>query len=133
MVERKPRIAAMVCGVAFAVAGGLIGGCATPGAAAPAKAPASVSGGASASATPGPPASASFDAITEYVADARAYVRCMRKNGVKLPDPAADGTIDYSGINRVDPDATLRGATRKCASLLPVAPGGSLGGGRPVQ
>ena len=132
MLERRPHIAAAVCGAAFVVAAALIGGCASGGAPTPTKATAGTSSGASASPSK-PPASVTYDAITEYVAEARAYVLCMRKNGVKLPDPDANGTIDYSGVNMVDPDATLRAATRKCASLTPVPPGGSIGGGRPVQ
>ncbi len=133
MRQRRPHMAAAFCGVAFATVGMLMGGCGSTAASAPGKSTPGGTSTASATPTSQPPASTTYDAITKYVQEGRVYVQCMRKNGVKLPEPDANGTIDYSGLNMVDPDATLRAATRKCASLTPVPPGGSMGGGRPVQ
>ena len=132
MRQRRPHTAAVVCGVALTVAGVLMGGCGSAGGATPANRTPHAS--STPSAAPSLPlASTAYDAITKYVQEGRTYVQCMRKNGVKLPEPDANGTIDYSGLNMVDPDATLRAATRKCASLTPVPPNGNVGGGRPLQ
>ncbi|MFI8291826.1 hypothetical protein EAO71_16275 [Streptomyces sp. ms191] len=92
-----------------------------------AKVPTADGGGSSASAgaTGGKDGAGGKDEIAAYVDGQRAYVTCMRKNGVDLPDPDARGRIDYgTGGNALTlkKNPKFVAASQKCASLAPAVP-----------
>jgi hypothetical protein len=112
---RNGLVTTVACLAVAAAAAGCAGGGDPPGVATAA------TGGA---ATPAGSASADTGAVAEYVASTRAYVRCMRDEGIALPDPDARGHIDYSrlggnGVLKKDPK--FQAASQKCSGLrLPV-------------
>jgi hypothetical protein len=89
---------------------------------------ATAGGGGSASPT------ASSDVVTQYVAGVRTYVRCMRAEGIDLPDPDAKGKIDYSlpGGGQRKKDPKFVAASEKCAPLLPPMPSELIDQGPPL-
>ncbi|MBM2620734.1 hypothetical protein JIG36_35065 [Actinoplanes sp. LDG1-06] len=67
------------------------------------------------SAAPNPSASA-----TDQNAQLRAYAKCMRANGVDMPDPNADGVLSMPGIKADSPEMkNVEAAAEKCRDLAP--------------
>ncbi|MFF7854363.1 hypothetical protein [Streptomyces sp. NPDC007904] len=62
------------------------------------------------------------DDVAAYVRAQRAYVKCLRDNGVDAPDPDEKGNIDFGDNRALKKDATFRSATEKCADLLAAVP-----------
>jgi hypothetical protein len=63
------------------------------------------------------------DVVGEYVEAMRAYVTCVRAEGVKVSDPDAKGKITFEGDNRtLKADPKFRAAQQKCAGLHPPLP-----------
>jgi hypothetical protein len=65
------------------------------------------------------------DVIAAYVDGVRAYVGCLRGEGVKVSDPDTRGSFEFDGDKRLlKADPKFRAAQQKCASLLPPVPQG---------
>ncbi|MFJ8081472.1 hypothetical protein ACIQ6Y_12715 [Streptomyces sp. NPDC096205] len=68
------------------------------------------------------------DALAEYVEGKRAWVACMRENGVDLDDPDEKGQVEIGGDGdtrrRLKLDPAFMAATEKCASVDPPVPDG---------
>ncbi|MDO0926997.1 hypothetical protein QQY24_16795 [Streptomyces sp. TG1A-8] len=63
--------------------------------------------------------------VAAYVESQRAWVACMRKHGVDLPDPDSKGRVDMSGQGlALKKDPKFIGATTKCADLKGAVPEG---------
>ncbi|MFG1605121.1 hypothetical protein [Actinoplanes sp. NPDC049265] len=72
------------------------------------------------SAAPAP--SKSADKITQL----RAYAKCMRENGVDMPDPDGDGVLRAPAMKAGAPvDKKMEAASEKCLPLLPADVGGA--------
>jgi hypothetical protein len=72
------------------------------------------------SATPAP--SKSADQINQL----RAYAKCMRENGVDMPDPDGDGVLRAPAVKAGSPiDKKMETASEKCLPLLPADVGGA--------
>jgi hypothetical protein len=71
------------------------------------------------SAAPAP--SASADEVTQM----RAYAKCMRANGVDMPDPSGNGVVGLPAMKAGSPEIKkVEAATEKCRDLLPAGAGG---------
>jgi len=63
------------------------------------------------------------DVVATYVEAVRAYVTCVRAEGVKVSDPDAKGRFTFEGDTRaLKADPKFRAASQKCAGLLPPVP-----------
>jgi hypothetical protein len=63
-------------------------------------------------------------ALAEWVDGQRAYVKCLRENGVDAPDPDAKGKIDFGDTRVLKENPVYMKASMKCASFsLPVPEG----------
>jgi hypothetical protein len=70
------------------------------------------------SAAPAP--SASADQLTQM----RAYAKCMRANGVDMPDPNGDGVAGMPAMKAGSPELKkMEAASEKCRELLPADTG----------
>lgn len=71
-------------------------------------------GGATASAT------AAGGLVAQYVEQSRAYARCLREQGLDVPDPDAKGEIDFTrtGLKKTDPK--YMNAMKSCGKLLTI-------------
>jgi len=57
--------------------------------------------------------------------DLRAYAKCMRENGVDMPDPNGDGVLGAPAMKVGSPEAKkMEAASEKCRTLLPAGAGG---------
>lgn len=55
----------------------------------------------------------------------RAYAKCMRQNGVDMPDPNGDGVLGAPAVKIGSPEAEkMEAASEKCRTLLPAGAGG---------
>ncbi|MFB8025288.1 hypothetical protein ACFQ6U_20875 [Streptomyces sp. NPDC056465] len=89
-----------------------------------AKVPTAGGGDASASAS-GTGGQGGGDDVAAYVTAQRAYVKCLRENGVDAPDPDARGNIDFGGGDQaraLKKDQKFRTATEKCAEYQAAVP-----------
>ncbi|WP_250004747.1 hypothetical protein [Actinoplanes sp. M2I2] len=73
-----------------------------------------------ASAGGGPSPSA---AAVDTIAQMREYAKCMRDNGIDMPDPNADGVSGLPGQEVGSDTSKLDAAVEKCRSLLPADTG----------
>ncbi|MFM9443871.1 hypothetical protein [Streptomyces acidiscabies] len=62
------------------------------------------------------------DDVAEYVRGQRAWVACLRTEGVDVPDPDALGQVDMGDAAARKTDATFRAASEKCADVKPPVP-----------
>ena len=63
--------------------------------------------------------------IAAYVDGVRAWVGCLRGEGVKVSDPDTRGNVEFDGDKRLlKADPKFRAAQQKCLSLLPPFPRG---------
>ncbi|MER6998773.1 hypothetical protein [Streptomyces sp. NPDC000410] len=116
MRTNRVLLAAAAAVMAFALAGcGDDGGAKLP-----------TAGGGGASGTGGGTDSGK-DVVAEYVEGKRAWVRCMRENGIQLNDPDEKGQIDFGGgdsVRSMTKNPKFVEAARKCESVDPPAPEG---------
>lgn len=67
-----------------------------------------------------PAPSASVDEVGQL----RAYAKCMRENGVDMPDPNGDGVISAPALKVGSPESKkAEAAAEKCRTLLPAGGG----------
>jgi hypothetical protein len=107
--------AASVAALGLAGCGGDGGGAEVPSA-----------GGGGASGSAGK-SGAGKDVLAEYVEGKRAWVACMRRNGMDLDDPDDKGQIDYGdgdAVRSMKKNPEFLTATEKCASVDPPLPEG---------
>jgi len=72
-----------------------------------------------------PSAVSSADAVAAYVEGVRAYVKCLRVEGVNVADPDAKGNITFEGdLALLKKDEKFVAAQEKCRNLLPPVPAG---------
>ncbi|WP_418957530.1 hypothetical protein [Streptomyces tritici] len=67
------------------------------------------------------------DAIAAYVEGKRAWVKCMRDNGIQLDDPNDKGQVDLGGgdaVRTMKKDPKFAAASKKCQSVDPPLPEG---------
>jgi hypothetical protein len=77
---------------------------------------------ATAGGTPTASAAAS-DVVTQYVEAMRAYVACIRAEGIKVSDPDPKGRIEFEGDPRtLKADPKFLNGQKKCAGLHPTVP-----------
>ncbi|MEU4067335.1 hypothetical protein AB0F25_33885 [Streptomyces wedmorensis] len=62
------------------------------------------------------------DEVAAYVEGRRAYVKCLRENGIDAPDPDANGQVDLGDGVALKKNPTFLTASEKCASLSPPVP-----------
>ena len=68
-----------------------------------------------------PAPSASADEVTQM----RAYAKCMRANGVDMPDPTGNGVVGLPAMKAGSPEIKkIEAASEKCRDLLPAAAAG---------
>ncbi|MFM9607307.1 hypothetical protein [Streptomyces niveiscabiei] len=62
------------------------------------------------------------DDVAEYVRGQRAWVACLRTEGVDVPDPDAQGQVDLGDAAARKADSKFRAASEKCADVKPPVP-----------
>ncbi|MET9377827.1 hypothetical protein ABZX98_27480 [Streptomyces sp. NPDC002992] len=65
------------------------------------------------------------DALAAYVEGKRAWVACMRENGIQLNDPDEKGRVDFGGgdaVRGMKKDPKFLTASEKCAPVDPPLP-----------
>ena len=62
------------------------------------------------------------DEMTEYVEGRRAWVRCLRAEGLDVPDPDAKGQVELGDAATWKRDPKSVAAQQKCASLVVTVP-----------
>ncbi|WP_030690238.1 hypothetical protein [Streptomyces globisporus] len=62
------------------------------------------------------------DEVAAYVEAKRAWVKCMRENGVDVPDPDANGQVELGDGAALKKNPTFLKASRTCTSLNPPVP-----------
>ncbi|WP_054570704.1 hypothetical protein [Frankia sp. R43] len=68
-------------------------------------------------------ATATGDPVTAYVEGVRAYVACLRAEGLKVTDPNAQGKFTFEGdLQLLKSDPKFTTAQQKCKKLLPAVP-----------
>jgi hypothetical protein len=66
---------------------------------------------------------AATDVVTQYVEAMRAYVTCLRAEGVKVSDPDPKGQIEFQGdLRTLKADPKFINGQKKCAGLHPPVP-----------
>ncbi|GAA3372436.1 hypothetical protein GCM10020367_27350 [Streptomyces sannanensis] len=83
--------------------------------------------GGDTSKTAGAAGSGGEDALAAYIEGKRAWVKCMRENGVDINDPDEKGQIDFGNgdaVRGMKKDPKFLSATKKCESVNPPAPEG---------
>ncbi|MFC0601648.1 hypothetical protein [Streptomyces palmae] len=61
-------------------------------------------------------------ALAEYVDAQRAWVACLREQGLDVPDPDAKGRVDFGDNRAVKSDRKYIRAQERCADLHPTIP-----------
>ncbi|KQX11758.1 hypothetical protein ASC82_18060 [Streptomyces sp. Root431] len=56
------------------------------------------------------------DEVTAYVDAQRAWVKCLRANGIDAPDPDENGQVDLGDARPLKTDPTSRRALEKCSA-----------------
>jgi hypothetical protein len=90
---------------------------------------------ATAGSGPAPGPASTQSVLEQYVEGVRAYVRCMRDNGIELPDPGPRGEIDLSVLGppgQAKRDPQYLTASQRCQSLLPPMPAELVDQGPPL-
>ncbi len=65
------------------------------------------------------------DVVAAYFEGVRAYVTCLRADGLKVTDPDPKGKIEFEGdLKLLKADPKFVAAQQKCSSLLPPVPAG---------
>jgi len=68
---------------------------------------------------------AAADVVAAYLEGVRAYVTCLRAEGLKVTDPDPRGKIEFEGdLKLLKADPKFAAAQQKCSSLLPPVPAG---------
>lgn len=62
------------------------------------------------------------DEVAAYVEARRAWVTCLRENGIDAPDPDANGQVDLGDAAALKKNPTFLKASQKCSSLSPAVP-----------
>jgi hypothetical protein len=63
------------------------------------------------------------DVLTQYVEAVRAYVACLRAEGIKVSDPDPKGALTFEGDPRtLKTDPKFLNGQKKCAGLHPAIP-----------
>ncbi|MFF0017814.1 hypothetical protein [Streptomyces sp. NPDC005374] len=76
----------------------------------------------------------SGDDVSAYVEAQRAYVKCLRDNGIDAPDPDARGNVDFGGGGKLlalKKNPKFRTATEKCAEFQVAVPESVENGNQP--
>ncbi|MET9290447.1 hypothetical protein [Streptomyces sp. NPDC003077] len=114
MRTKRVLLAAMASVLAFALTGcgGDDGGAKVPSA-----------GGADKSASEKANGGGAEDELAVYVKGQREWVKCMRDNGIDVPDPDETGQVDLSGQGlALKKDPKFVGASKKCSAKKPAVP-----------
>jgi len=80
---------------------------------------------ASAGSTASPATSQSANVVAEYVQAQRTWVKCLREQGLNVPDPDPQGKVDVSGATgggNLKTDPTFLAAMQTCAPVQPKIP-----------
>ncbi|MFB6837055.1 hypothetical protein [Streptomyces sp. NPDC056361] len=72
--------------------------------------------------TAGPSSGGGKDEVAVYVEARRAWVKCLRENGVDAPDPDANGQVDLGDGAALKKNPTFRKASEECAPLSAPVP-----------
>lgn len=86
------------------------------------KVPSAVGGSASGAHTSGGSDGGSGDDVAAYVRSQRAWVACLRKEGVEVPDPGPLGTVDLGDHRGDKKDPAYNRAQEKCRHLSVAMP-----------
>ncbi|MFE0652849.1 hypothetical protein ACFVZH_30180 [Streptomyces sp. NPDC059534] len=62
------------------------------------------------------------DEVAAYVDGRRAWVKCLRENGVDAPDPDANGQVDLGDGAALKKNPAFLKASRECSSVSPPVP-----------
>ncbi|MFD3529965.1 hypothetical protein [Streptomyces sp. NPDC058664] len=62
------------------------------------------------------------DGVAAYVEARRAWVKCLRENGVDAPDPDANGQVDFGDSAALKKNPAFLKASEKCSPLSPPVP-----------
>ncbi|WP_406133659.1 hypothetical protein [Streptomyces zaomyceticus] len=62
------------------------------------------------------------DEVAVYVEGRRAWVKCLRENGIDAPDPDANGQVELGDAGALKKNPTFIKASQKCAPLSPPVP-----------
>ncbi|MFE1905895.1 hypothetical protein ACFW96_19845 [Streptomyces gardneri] len=62
------------------------------------------------------------DEVTAYVEAQRAWVKCLRANGVDAPDPDENGQVDLGDARSLKSNPASRAALEKCGKDKPAVP-----------
>ncbi|MBT2379514.1 hypothetical protein AMK21_19325 [Streptomyces sp. CB00316] len=80
-------------------------------------------GGASTSASARAAEGGGEDDLAGYVKGQREWVKCMRDNGIDVPDPDETGQVDFSGQGlALKKDPKFMDASEKCSAKKPAVP-----------
>ncbi|MER7955519.1 hypothetical protein [Streptomyces sp. NPDC096030] len=60
--------------------------------------------------------------LAAYLDGKRAFVKCLRENGIDAPDPDAKGRIDFGDTAALKKNPAFLKASQTCASLNPPVP-----------
>ncbi|KOG08920.1 MULTISPECIES: hypothetical protein [Streptomyces] len=116
MRTNRVLLAAAAAVVAFALTG-----CGDGGGEA-GRIPTAGDGATSGGTTAGQASGSGKDEVAAYVEGRRAYVKCLRENGIDAPDPDANGQVDLGDGVALKKNPTFRTASEKCAPLSPPVP-----------
>lgn len=108
MRTNRVLLAAAAAGVALALTG--CGG----GGDEAGRIPTAVEGTASAGTGENTTSGSGKDEVTAYVDAQRAWVKCLRANGIDAPDPDENGQVDLGDARPLKTDPTSRAALEKC-------------------
>ncbi|MFB7356752.1 hypothetical protein [Streptomyces gardneri] len=62
------------------------------------------------------------DEVTAYVESQRAWVKCLRANGIDAPDPDGNGQVDLGDARPLKANPASRKALEKCSKDKPSVP-----------
>ncbi|WP_369144735.1 hypothetical protein [Streptomyces sp. R44] len=62
------------------------------------------------------------DEVAAYVEAKRAWVKCLRENGLDAPDPDANGQVELGDARVLKKNPTFIDASQKCGGLNPPVP-----------
>ncbi|MDT9692511.1 hypothetical protein Q5762_30115 [Streptomyces sp. P9(2023)] len=60
--------------------------------------------------------------LAAYIDGKRAFVKCLRENGIDAPDPDANGQVDLGDNAALKKNPTFLKASEKCAAINPPVP-----------